>query len=74
VIALTVSGQLLLAVSGQIPMTVNNHAEWSGATADPHAKPPFGMPGMTLVRLIETIHNGRFRGIAPALLGCGAGA
>jgi len=42
VIALTVSGQLLVAVSGQIPMTVNNHADGSGATADPHAKPPFG--------------------------------
>jgi len=32
------------------------------------------MPGMTMVRLIETIHNGTFCGIAPALLGCGVGA
>jgi len=29
---------------------------------------------MTMVRLIETIHNGTFCGIAPALLGCGVGA
>jgi len=36
--------------------------------------PPFGMPGITMVRLIETIHNGTFCGIASALLGCGAGA
>jgi hypothetical protein len=32
------------------------------------------MPGITMVRLIETIHNGTFCGIASALLGCGAGA
>jgi hypothetical protein len=32
------------------------------------------MPGMTMVRLIETVHYAAFCSIASALLGCGADA